>query len=156
MKLIGAGVLGLALFATACSGSSSRLTQAELVGRVNAICRDAGQPYGAARPTQPAAFLRFLQAQIPAEAKGLAALERLRPPADQQRMWSAEIIAPERAQLARANSAVRALMSAAAANDQPAEIRVVRQTIDELDGRGVGINGYWQAHGMTNCLDSPL
>jgi len=33
---------------------------------------------------------------------------------------------------------------------------VVRQTVDGLDGRGLGINRYWTTNGMTDCVDSSL
>ncbi len=141
----------------ACGGAASdRLTHAALVTKASGICRAAGQPYAGPRPTEPAAFLSFLQAQVPAEEKGLRALEALRPASPDQAEWTDQILAPERAQLADAKVAATSLRSALAAHDQSAALLVVRRTTNQLDERGLGINAYWRANGMTACLDSPL
>ncbi len=154
--VVGAVSLCAAGALAGCRGSTDRLSHPQLVAEVNAVCREAGQPYGGARPTDAVGFHRFLAAQIPAERAGLARLEKLQPPTGDQRGWSSQIIEPERAQLADAVAAERALRQAAEAGDQQAASLTVRRTTDRLDQRGLTINGYWKSNGMTDCLNSPL
>ncbi len=158
MKIIGTAALLLVSTTamSACSGASGRLSHTQLVDRANAICRAAGRPYAGDRPTQPAQFLDFLKAQVPAEQNGLKALEAVRPPKAEQSAWSSQIIAPEREQLADVTAAVAALQDAIGRRDRPGASVLVQQTTDRLDQRGAGINAYWKANGMDACLDSPL
>jgi len=158
MKIIGTAVLLLlsATVTAACSGTSGPLTHGQLVDRANAICRAAGRPYAGDRPSQPAAFLDFLKAQVPAEQNGLKALEGVRPPKAERSAWASQIIAPEREQLADVTAAVAALRDAIGRRDQRMAAALVQQTTSRLDERGAGINAYWKANGMGACLDSPL
>jgi hypothetical protein len=147
----------LALVAvTACGSSSRPLTHAQFVSQVNAVCRAAGNPYSAARPSEPTAFLAFLQAQLPVQDKGLGALKKLRPPAAESAAWSSQILKPEQLQLDDTKAAVARLQAAVRANSPAQPLMVVRQTVDQLDARGSGINSYWTANGMTDCVDSSL
>jgi len=145
-----------ATFAVSCSASPEDLTAPQLVDRANAICLAAGHPYSGQRPTRPAAFLDFLRSQIPAQDKGLKALQALRPPAAAQQAWSNQVLAPEREQLTDARAAVAKLQDLLRRRDQSAASALVLQTTDRLDGRGAGINRYWMATGTGSCLDSPL
>ncbi len=145
-----------ATFAVSCSASPEDLTAPQLVDRANAICLAAGHPYSGQRPTRPAAFLDFLRSQIPAQDKGLKALQALRPPAAAQQAWSNQVLVPEREQLTDARAAVAKLQDLLRRRDESAASALVLQTTDRLDGRGAGINRYWMATGTGSCLDSPL
>ncbi len=145
-----------ATFAVSCSASPEDLTAPQLVDRANAICLAAGHPYSGQRPTRPAAFLDFLRSQIPAQDKGLKALQALRPPAAAQQAWSNQVLVPEREQLTDAWAAVAKLQDLLRRRDESAASALVLQTTDRLDGRGAGINRYWMATGTGSCLDSPL
>lgn len=145
-----------ATLAVSCSASPQDLTAPQLVDRANAICLAAGHPYSGQRPTRPAAFLDFLRSQIPAQDKGLKALQALRPPAAAQQAWSNQVLVPEREQLTDARAAVAKLQDLLRRRDESAASALVLQTTDRLDGRGAGINRYWMATGTGSCLDSPL
>ena len=145
-----------AAFAVSCSASPEDLTAPQFVDRANAICLAAGQPYAGQRPTRPDAFLDFLRSQIPAQAKGLKALEALRPPVAARRAWSKQVLVPERDQLSDSRAAVAKLEDQLRRGDAIAASALVLQTTDRLDARGTGINRYWLATGMRSCLDSPL
>ncbi len=143
-------------FAVSCSASPEDLTAPQLVARANAICVAAGHPYSGQRPTRPDAFLDFLRSQIPAQDKGLKALQALRPPAAAQQAWSNQVLVPEREQLTDARAAVAKLQDLLRRPDESAASALVLQTTDRLDARGAGINRYWMATGTGSCLDSPL
>jgi len=145
-----------AAFAVSCSASPEDLTAPQLVDRANAICLAAGHPYSGQRPTRPDAFLDFLRSQIPAQDKGLKALQALRPPAAAQQAWSTQVLVPEREQLTDARAAVAKLQDLLRRRDEIAASALVLQTTDRLDTRGTGINRYWMATGTGSCLDSPL
>ncbi len=145
-----------ATFAVSCSASPEDLTVPQLVDRANAICVAAGHPYSAQRPTRADAFLDFLRSQIPAQEKGLKALQALRPPAAAQQAWSNQVLVPEREQLTDARAAVAKLQDLLRRRDESAASALVLQTTDRLDARGAGINRYGMATGMGSCLDSPL
>ncbi len=142
--------------ATGCGSSTPPVTHAQFVSQVNAVCRAAGNPYSAARPSEPTAFLAFLQAQLPMQDKGLAALKKLRPPAAESDAWSGQILKPEQLQLDDTKAAVARLQAAIQSNGPTQPLIVVRQTVNRLDARGSGINRYWTANGMTDCVDSSL
>jgi len=145
-----------ATVAVSCSASAGDLTAPQLVDRANAICLAAGHPYSGQRPTRPDAFLDFLRSQIPAQDKGLKALQALRPPAAAQQTWSTQVLVPEREQLTDARAVVAKLQDLLHRHDESAASSLVVQTTDRLDARGAGINRYWRATGMGSCLDSPL
>jgi len=150
-----AAVFGSVL-AGGCAGTPAPLTAAQLVQRADAICRQAGHPYAGARPTEPAAFLSFLQAQLPAQEHGLTALEALKAPADGRGAWSSQVLAPECEQLADGTEAAAKLTSLIGRGDRAGAYALVLTTANRLDARGAGINRYWTAAGATSCLDSPL
>lgn len=156
MKSRHAGALLATTLMVACARSPGQLTQPQFVAEATAICRAAGQPYAGGRPSQPLLFRDFLQAQLPAQQKGLKALEALRPPDEQQGNWLRQVIKPEREQLAETKAALGQLENALRRNDQGAAFNLVQQTTSRLDERGAGINRYWKLTGMTACLDSPL
>ena len=145
-----------AALAVGCGSSSSRLTAGQLVQRASAICLAAGHPYAGQRPTDPAGFLDFLRAQLPAQDTGVKALQALRPPASAEKVWQAQIVTAEREQLADTRAAVDQLQKLLGQHDQGRASALVLQTTDRLDARGVGINQYWTSSGTTSCLDSPL
>jgi len=124
-----------ATFAVSCSASPEDLTAPQLVDRANAICLAAGHPYSGQRPTRPDAFLDFLRSQIPAQEKGLKALEALRPPAAAQQAWSNQVLVPEREQLTDARAAVAKLQDLLRRRDESAASALVPQTTDRLGPR---------------------
>lgn len=128
----------------------------QLVERANAICLAAGHPYSGQRPTEPVAFLRFLRAQLPAQEKGVKALQALRPPTPMEAAWSSQIVTAERDQLADTRAAADTLQKLLDRHDQGNASALVLQTTDRLDARGGGINQYWMSTGTRSCLDSPL
>lgn len=145
----------LSLMLSACGGQvqgPSSLSKADLVQQVKAICREAGQPYRTPPPTDPREYATFLHGLIPSEARGLRALEALRPPPDQAAEWMARAIAPERQQLADAQTLASALDKADATQGPI----LVQTGMATLDRRGAQINGYWSQLGISDCLDSPL
>ena len=152
---IAAVLLGLGA-AAGCGSSTPAVTHAEFVSQVNAVCRAAGNPYKGRRPTDPKAFLAFLQAQVPGQENGLRALKKLRPPQAERPTWSSEILSPEQQQLDDTQMAIARLQSFVSGQQSGQAAMVVRQTVDGLDGRGLGINRYWTTNGMTDCVDSSL
>ncbi|MDQ6879733.1 MAG: hypothetical protein M3082_18935 [Candidatus Dormibacteraeota bacterium] len=128
------------------------MSKADLVQQVKAICRQAGQPYRTPPPTDPREYATFLHGLIPAEARGVRALEALRPPPDLSAEWMARAIGPERQQLADAQTLASALDKADATQGPI----LVQTGMATLDRRGAQINGYWSQLGISDCLDSPL
>jgi len=126
------GSMLAATLAVSCSASPQDLTAPQLVDRANAICLAAGHPYSGQRPTRPDAFLDFLRSQIPAQDKGLKALEALRPPAAAQQAWSKQVLVPEREQLTDARAAVATLQDLLRRPDESAASALVLQTTDRL------------------------
>ncbi len=121
-----------ATFAVSCSASPEDLTVPQLVDRANAICVAAGHPYSGQRPTRADAFLDFLRSQVPAQEKGLKALQALRPPAAAQQAWSNQVLVPEREQLTDARAAVAKLQDLLRRRDESAASALVLQTTDRL------------------------